>query len=235
MSAPARARPGRRISVKICGLTHPRQVGYCVEAGVHAGGLILAESGPRTLTITRATEIFDCARRQGLATVFVFRDQDEDFIRTCLASRAPDYLQFHGSESPEFCLLFGLNYIKSCPAERFVGDANATPDFRDFANYGERYNTAAAILLDHSQPGSGQSWTWRRLPPVLARRTIVAGGINNANVVRALSETGCAAVDVSSGVEAEPGRKDGVRIAQLMTTVRTQTAGSELADDTFSF
>ncbi|MCA8836859.1 MAG: phosphoribosylanthranilate isomerase [Proteobacteria bacterium] len=216
-------------------MTHPQQVGYCVEVGVHACGLVLAESGPRTLTIARATEIFDCARRQGLTTVFVFKDQGEDFIRTCLASRVPNYLQFHGSESPEFCLSFGLNYIKSCAAERFVGDESSATDFRDFANYCERYNTAAAILLDHSRPGSGQSWTWRRLPPALARRTIVAGGISSTNVVRALTETGCAAVDVSSGVEAEPGRKDEARIAQLMTAVRLYTAGAELAGDTFSF
>ena len=204
-----------RASIKICGLTHESQADDCRRAGVTACGMVMARKGPRQLLPGLARRIWEHCHALGLRTVLVFMDQGADFVRDCIAAMPADYLQFHGAEEAGYCEQFGVPFIKACPVGReAVGGDGALEPSRLSAYY-QRYSGAAAILLDHSCAGSGQSWRWQAIARRLGPRTIIAGGIDAGNVGEAVARTGIGAIDVSSGVEESPGRKSAASIAAL--------------------
>jgi phosphoribosylanthranilate isomerase len=128
-------------------------------------------------------------------------DQDAEAVRAVLSQVPLSLLQFHGSEEAGFCRQFGLPYIKALS----IGDETAL-------SAAERdYTDAAALLLDSHEPGglggTGKVFDWARIPQT-ARPLVLAGGLNPQNVARAVRQVKPWAVDVSSGVEDAPGRKN---------------------------
>lgn len=127
---------------------------------------------------------------------------------------ALDLLQFHGEESADFCAQFGIPYIRAARVQAGM----------DLLQYALRFSTAKALLLDAfvdgAHGGTGVAFDWSLIPGELPLPIIVSGGLHAGNVGNAIRALKPWAVDVSSGVEAEPGIKDHARLAAFMQGVR---------------
>jgi phosphoribosylanthranilate isomerase len=199
--------------VKICGITRVEDALHAAAEGVDAIGLVFYENSPRFVTTSRAKDI--CKKLPPfVTTVALFKDADADEIRHVLAEVPIDLLQFHGSESAEFCRQFARPYIK---ALGMAGEA-AVPKRID------AYSDARGILLDGHAPGAdggvGESFEWDMIPDDLEYPLILAGGLEVNNVAEAIRIVHPYAVDVSSGVESEKGIKDAALVTAFMKNVR---------------
>jgi phosphoribosylanthranilate isomerase len=197
--------------VKICGITNLDDALAAVDAGADAIGFVLAPSA-RQVTPAQADAIAR-ALPPFVAKVAVVVDQD---LAPILAECPVDGVQFHGRESPE--------QVGSCPRTRIK--ALRVREEKDLDAIRAYASAVDAILLDTYvegvQGGTGASFRWelaevaRRFgPPV-----ILAGGLTPANVGEAIRQACPYAVDVSSGVEAAPGRKDAAKFRAFIAAVR---------------
>jgi phosphoribosylanthranilate isomerase len=124
-----------------------------------------------------------------------------------------DLAQFHGNESAAFCTAFGRPYIKAVPMSGSV----------DPVRYAGDHPAASGFLLDSHAPGerggTGETFDWDRVPAQIGRPVVLAGGLGPDNVERAVRTVRPYAVDVSSGVETEPGIKSETLIQAFMRGV----------------
>ncbi|MBU0617527.1 MAG: phosphoribosylanthranilate isomerase, partial [Planctomycetes bacterium] len=182
------------------------------EAGVDALGFVFADS-PRRVTPPAATHIVS-GLPPLVSAVGVFVDDRAEAIAAIAQSVGLAAVQLHGDESPEDCARLSLKVIK-----RFNILENETPEMLRARM--ERYRVSA-YLLDPGA-GSGRTFDWslaRGLPGPL----IVSGGLTPANVGEAIRMLSPYAVDVSSGVECEPGRKDAEKVKAFIRAVRMADA-----------
>lgn len=196
--------------VKICGITRLEDARAAAANGADAIGLVFTAVSPRRVDIEQARAL--CAALPPfVGRVGLFMDQDAEFIRSVLARVPLNWLQFHGSESAEFCGAFDRPYIKAIP----MGGTGT----HDLAQYPD----AAALLLDSHAPGgaggSGKPFDWEGFAGP-DRPWILAGGLTADNVCDACRRLKPHAVDVSSGVEAAPGIKDAKLMARFIEAVR---------------
>lgn len=202
------------VRVKICGLTNLADALGAVEAGADALGFIFHPPSPRYLQPAVARDI---VRRLPpfVARVGVFVDVDADRARDVAREVGLDTLQFHGKETAEYCAGFaGYRVVK---AFRVEGPA-ALARLRGYDDH--------TWLLDSYVPGvlggTGQTFNWDLACEAvrLGGRVILAGGLVPENVARAVAAVRPYAVDVSSGVESAPGRKDPVRMREFVAAAR---------------
>jgi phosphoribosylanthranilate isomerase len=200
-----------RIKVKICGLTRVEDVQAAVRAGADAIGFVFTAS-PRRVSVETAIRLSSYVPA-GVSRVGLFLDQDRSEIQRVVDSVALDILQFHGCESEQQCSLYGLPWLKAVAMENAESVRRAEREFPG----------AAGLLLDsHSKGGrggSGESFDWSLSKPV-AKAIWLAGGLNPNNVGLAIQTVRPFAVDVSSGVEAEPGIKDATLLNAFVAAVR---------------
>ncbi len=202
-----------RTRVKICGITRQQDARDAVRFGADAIGLVFYPPSPRCVTLAQAAEIV--YRLPPFVTVVgLFVDADRHTIADAVAAARIDLLQFHGSESAEFCASQGRPWIK---AVRMKDDV-------DLIRVAQQYDQANALLLDTYRPGApggtGERFDWDRIPTALAERIILAGGLTSENVTEAVKRVRPYAVDVSGGVEAEAGVKDARKIDEFIRGVR---------------
>lgn len=200
-----------RVKIKICGLTRAEDVQAAVKAGADAVGFVFTAS-PRRISIEKAIELSACVPG-GVLRVGLFLDQDRSEIERVTGSVPLDILQFHGSETEHECNRFSLPWLKAVSMEDAESVIQAEKEFPG----------AAGLLLDsHSKGmrgGSGRSFDWSLSRPV-EKPVWLAGGLNENNVIEAIQTVRPYAVDVSSGVESEPGIKDPVRLKAFVKAVR---------------
>jgi len=206
-----------RTRIKICGITSSEDARTAAEAGADAIGLVFHPDSPRAVSIDRAAAI--CAALPAFVTaVGLFVDPDRSVVEAALAGCPLDILQFHGSETPEFCAGFGRRYLK---AVRMGPDAD--PQAAASA-YG-----AGRLLLDAFVPGqaggTGETFQWARIPAGISSEVVLAGGLTPANVGEAVRAVRPFAVDVSSGVEECPGVKSAERVTAFVQGVRDADNG----------
>ncbi len=201
------------VRVKICGITRREDALAAVAAGADALGFMFYAPSPRAMTVSAAAEI--CRLLPPfVAKVGVFVDATEEFIRETARECRLDTLQFHGRETPEFCGRFALPVIK---AFRVRGPESLT---------GLREYPTAAWLLDSFVPGqpggTGARFNWALAAQAAqyGRPILLAGGLTPGNVAEAIRQTQPYAVDVSSGVESAPGRKDLAKVGAFVAAVR---------------
>ena len=215
---------GRRLFVKVCGITSLEDALAAAEAGADAVGFVFWPGSPRCIAPARARAI-GARLPSAVVRVGVFVDARRERLERTADEARLDLLQLHGSEAPE--ALAGLPR----PAWKAlrVGD--------DFApELALRYERRAAGLLldarDASRPGgTGRSFDWRvaeRLRPSL-RFLILAGGLTPENVGAALRIASPDGVDVSSGVERSPGRKDPARVRAFVAAAREAARAGDAA------
>ena len=202
-----------RTRVKFCGMTRAGDVRLACELGVDALGFVLAPASPRCLATTDLPGL-RAAVSPLVDVVAVFMDPHASLVLDAIRRLRPTLLQFHGSEEDAFCRSFGIPFLKSLPMSGGPEEAVAIS---------KRYPSALAFLLDGHGPGQsggvGQAFDWASAPR-LARPLFVAGGLRPANVAEAIEVARPYAVDVSSGIEALPGIKDGERMRQFLQEVR---------------
>lgn len=203
----------RRTRVKICGITRVEDGLAAVAAGADAIGLVFYPASPRAVTLAQAAAI--CAALPPfVAAVGLFVDADSEQIARVLAQVPLSTLQFHGNETPAQCERFQRPYVK---ALRMRDETDVVAELG-------RYTHAQALLLDTYRAGTpggtGESFDWQRIPPAVAGRIVLAGGLNPDNVGIAVRQVRPYAVDVSGGVESAPGIKDHARVRAFIDAVR---------------
>jgi len=203
-----------RTRVKICGLTRIRDVETAVDSGADAVGFVFVSGSPRCLSFETAVNL--CRPVPAfIARVGLFLNPDVEFVRTALGRVPLNVLQFHGDENPAFCRQFGLPYIKAIRMQGENPVASAECEFAD----------AAGILADSHEPGgqggTGKQLDWQQVRPG-SLPLILAGGLNAENVASAIATVKPWAVDVSSGVETEPGVKSGSEIERFIREAKSE-------------
>ncbi len=200
-------------AVKICGITRVEDALAAAHAGAHAIGLIFAAESPRRVSIAIARNIV-AALPPFVTPVALFVDPRPEEVEQVLEEIGPRLLQFHGDEAPDFCVRFGVPYIKAARVGQGV----------DLLQCAGRHRAAKGLLLDAfvegSRGGTGSTFDWSLIPAKLPLPLILAGGLDPCNVGDAVRRVRPWAVDVSSGVEAAIGKKDAAKIAAFIRGVR---------------
>ena len=220
-------RPSFRTRIKFCGLTRAGDVRLAGELGVDAIGLIFAARSPRHVSPEAARNLRD-ALAPLVDVVALFMDNTVAQVRAAIAHARPTLLQFHGSEDDAFCRRFGLPYLKGIGLQ----DAEAEMSGRLLH---ARYPRAAGFVLDgHAagEPGgSGRRLDVSRIPDDMTKPFVLAGGLDPDNVYRAVRQASPWGVDVSSGIESEPGVKDGALMRRFVEQVRRADCVEQGEDD----
>jgi phosphoribosylanthranilate isomerase len=195
--------------VKICGIRSLAEARWAVNAEAWAIGFVFAPSS-RRITVEEAARIIK-ELPAGINKVGVFVDMNLSRVKDIVKSTGINMLQFHGSESPEYCSEWHLPVIKSFT----VRDEDSLLKVKYYQVY--------AHLFDTYQPGSaggtGKTFNWQLLHNIKPeQRTILAGGLNPSNVIEAIRLVKPFAVDVSSGVETG-GTKNRKLIEQFVSRV----------------
>ncbi|MBI2948988.1 MAG: phosphoribosylanthranilate isomerase [Verrucomicrobia bacterium] len=202
--------------VKICGITNLSDALAAVDAGADALGFMFYAESPRVVSETAAAEIIR-ELPPFVAKVGVFVNAPSERVTRLLDVCGLDTLQFHGDEPPEFCRQFRTKIIKAFR----VRDEKS---LRAMAAY-----ESEAWLLDAFVPGklggTGARFNWElaRQATALSPRVILAGGLTPANVSDAIRQVQPYGVDVSSGVEAAPGKKDPIKVRDFIAAVKAAT------------
>ncbi|SOD42192.1 phosphoribosylanthranilate isomerase [Nitrosovibrio sp. Nv4] len=201
------------IRVKICGITRVEDALAAVRLGASAIGLVFWRRSARHITPAKAREIV-AALPAFTTAVGVYVDPDGGWVEETSSVAGLNLLQFHGSESPEFCQQFTLPYIKAVRVREGV----------DLLQYATRYTGARGLLLDTyvegESGGTGHAFDWNLIPRHLPLPLILSGGLHSGNITEAIQQTHPWAVDVSSGVESAKGIKDVEKISAFMQGVR---------------
>jgi phosphoribosylanthranilate isomerase len=203
--------------IKCCGMTRVEDALLAARLGADAIGLVFTARSKRQVALARAREIV-VVLPPFVATVALFMDDDADLVRQVIEEVQPTLLQFHGSETDEWCAQFGRPFLKAIA----MGEgAAALPRLRD-------YRHAAGLLLDGhglgEAGGSGKAFDWSLLSGELTQPMILAGGLHAGNVADAVRLLRPWAVDVASGVESSPGVKDPDKLAAFIHAVHAVEA-----------
>jgi phosphoribosylanthranilate isomerase len=177
---------------------------------------VFAGDGPRRVHPQQA-RLMRAAMAPLVDAVALFQDNPAEEVREVVRLVRPSLLQFHGGEDDAFCRAFGVPYLKAIPMGGRARVPGALELHRDYPN-------AAGFVFDGNaagEPGGGgRAFDWSRLPGDLTKPALLAGGLKPGNVFDAVLATLPWGVDVSSGVESEPGIKDGERLRRFVEEVR---------------
>jgi phosphoribosylanthranilate isomerase len=202
-----------RTRVKICGITREDDAQVAVDCGVDALGFVFYDPSPRAVDVGRAAAIVS-GLPAFVTTVGLFVDATADRIAEVVQAVGVDLLQFHGSESAAFCASHGRPWMRALRMRPGI----------DLDAESERFAAARGLLLDAYRPGipggTGERFDWERIPPRLAPRIVLAGGLTPDNVRAAVRRVRPFAVDVSGGVEQAKGLKDADKIRRFIDEVR---------------
>lgn len=206
------------LRIKICGITREEDAWAAVDAGADALGFVFVPGTPRFIKPERAASI---TRHLPpfVSCVGLFVNADPALIRAAVTEARLDTVQLHGDESPEVGLLL-RGHVRVIQAFRVQGPKILLqlPNYR---------KSADAWLLDAYVPGAaggtGARFDWNLAVEAreLGHPLILAGGLKPENIADAVRQVRPFAVDVSSGVEISPGRKDSEKVQRLIAAARS--------------
>jgi phosphoribosylanthranilate isomerase len=208
--------------IKFCGITRPGDAQLALDAGAWAIGLIFFPGSPRRCDFDAAQEIAAAFKRRAeIAGVFV--NPTLEYVTQTADALDLTMIQLHGDEGPAFCSEVarrtGCKVIKAARVRSGADIQALEPFHTDFH------------LLDSYSPsvrgGSGETFAWELAPK--HRRggpVILSGGLNPSNVAEAVRAVRPFAVDVASGVESSPGRKDPAKLEAFAAAVASATPAS---------
>jgi phosphoribosylanthranilate isomerase len=204
----------RRTRVKICGITRVEDARVAVDCGADAVGFVCYPPSPRFVEAGRLRELA-AALPPFVTPVLLFVNATADDVLACLAQVPHALLQFHGDEARADCEVYGRPYLRAVRMGEGV----------DLLDCFESFPSATALLADAPAAGfggGGAVFDWARLPPLQRRALplVLAGGLNESNVMDAIVRVRPFAVDVSSGVESAPGIKSAARLRSFFAAVR---------------
>ncbi len=201
------------VKVKICGITSVADAQLAEAAGADMIGLMFYEQSPRYLSLEQAVEISRSVSPFVLK-VGVFVNPEETDVAEAIRACGLNLLQFHGDEPPEFCTQFGVMSMKAFR----VRDADSLKALTD-------YPTDAWLLDAYSKAGlggTGEKFNWDLAVEAskLGKPIFLAGGLTPENVGDAVQRVNPFAVDVSSGVESAPGKKDAAKVRAFVVAAK---------------
>src|SRR4051812_14961414 len=203
------------VRVKVCGITSLEDALAAVGAGADALGFNFHPASPRSVSIAQAAKIIRKVP-PFVTTVAVFVDPTLNLVRQVLFRCRMDMLQMHGQETPEFLANFPSDKVIKAQAVRNAASLKALV----------AYPAVSAFLLDAYHPGlaggTGKvfSWDLARKAQGLKKPIILAGGLNPENVADAVRQARPYAVDVASGVESAPGKKDKLKMTRFIKNAK---------------
>lgn len=199
--------------VKICGITNVEDAVECVRLGANMLGFVFADS-PRRVDIDTVKHI-DRVVGSDVKTVGVFTEETEEIVSIIRECRLT-YAQLHGGQSEEFARKLGAGCV--IRVARVENDNSIDALLQ--------YENAAFFLLDtyskDAAGGTGKTFDWNLAlrAKSLGKPLILSGGLNPNNVAEAIRVVRPFAVDVSSGVETCPGKKDPAKVKEFISNVR---------------
>jgi phosphoribosylanthranilate isomerase len=201
------------VRVKICGITNVADGLVAAEAGADMIGLMFYDKSPRHISLATAVEI-SRALPPHVQRVGVFVNPDAAQVMEAIAACGLNLLQFHGDETSDFCTQFGLMSVKALRVQNEKSIAAL-----------ENYHTDAYLLDAHSKSslgGTGEKFNWELAIEAqkFGKPIFLAGGLKPENVADAVRQVRPFAVDVSSGVESAPGKKDAAKVRAFIKSTR---------------
>ena len=193
--------------LKICGLTNEADAIHAAAAGATALGVVFAASSPRCVSPDRARDIVEAVPAD-VPVVGVFVNAPIDEIVAVVAHTGIRIVQLHGDEPQQYAAVLKVPVLRAAGVDVAL----------------EAWPTAT-LLLDAvsgvARGGTGQRVDWHAAAAIARRRkTVLAGGLTADNVAEAIAIVQPFGVDVSSGVEAAPGRKDPDKVSRFLDTAR---------------
>ena len=205
------------IPTKICGITNLSDAQAAAVHGASAIGFIFYEKSSRAISIEDA-KFISRHLSNDISKVGVFVNHDKAFIEKAIRSVSLNIIQLHGDETPGFCKQFEVPVLK---ALRIKDKASLSVM--------DQYNVAGFLLDTFSTKqygGTGETFDWSLLNGKLETPIILSGGLNPDNILDAIDSVNPAAIDVNSGVELSPGKKDHQKINLLFENLKnTNTSG----------
>lgn len=200
------------LKVKICGITNLDDAEKSVKLGADMLGFNFYQKSPRYIEPKKAAQIIS-KLPAFIQVVGVFVNEKYEKVRNIIEQCQLAWVQFHGDETPEYLKQFSTFNIRTMKAIR-VKDQNDVKKEKDYRT--------DAILFDAHTPGkfggTGSTFDWN-LVGNINKRIFLAGGINPDNVAKAAS-LGVYGIDVCSGVESEPGKKDFKKMKKLFENIK---------------
>jgi len=209
------------LSVKICGLTRETDVDAAVDAGANLVGFVFFPPSPRSISVARAAELTTRVPKD-VIKVALSVDADDALLADITANAGIDMMQFHGSEPPqrvaEARARYGLPMMKALA----IGGA-------EDVDRAHRYEAVVDWLMFDAKPprsatrpgGNALAFDWQLVAGESWEKPwLLAGGLTPENVREAVRVSGAAALDVSSGVEDEPGIKNAAKIRQFIVVAK---------------
>jgi phosphoribosylanthranilate isomerase len=197
------------VFVKVCGTTSEQDALLAVAMGADAIGFIFAPS-PRQVPPSLVADIVKRLPPE-IMTVGVFRDEAASRVVEIVHTTGLRAAQLHGHEPPDV-----TRWVKARVPTVIKAFAAGGPGVKDAREHG-----ADVVMIDNPQPGSGQVFDWSLASDVSgAVKLLLAGGLNAGNVTDAIVTVHPWGVDVCTGVEVEPGRKDPRKVREFVTAVR---------------
>ena len=199
--------------IKICGITKSEDAAFVAECGADAVGLIFHPKSPRYVAPETVKQIIRKLPAD-ITTVGVFVDLNPQQVKDIVAFCGLDMVQLHGSESPAYCGGFPKSHVIKAWAPQTEDDLEQLKEY-----------PVQAILVDAYDPvrhgGTGERADWDLAARVKETHPLIlAGGLSMANIQEAIECCSPHAVDINSGVEDSPGRKDHQKVKALIELVR---------------
>ena len=193
-----------KLFIKICGVTNDYDLKDLIKLDIDAIGFNRDKNSPRYVSL----EFLESSSRffnKKISPVIVFVNESREEIEKAISFFKNPILQFHGDESQEFCSSFNLPFIKAISMNK-----------KDYMKQILDFDDAFAILLDSGgqkiRGGTGKTFDWKLIPKEIKNNLIIAGGLNSNNITTLIKNYVPYGIDLASGVESRPGKKD---IAQL--------------------
>jgi len=201
------------IKIKICGITNLEDALNAANCGSDALGFIFYQKSPRYVAPEVAREIIEKLPPE-IKKVGVFVNQAADTVRELLEFCGLDMIQLHGDESPDYCRQFPASTLIKAFSLRSANDLLKLKSY-----------SVKAILVDTYDPerygGTGKKANWELAVTVKETHPLIlSGGLNAANIRQAIEIVSPYAVDINSGAEISPGKKDPELVRKIIEIVR---------------
>lgn len=212
--------------IKICGITNKEDALCAAKLGAAALGFIFYPPSGRYISPEQVRKIINILP-QSLVKVGVFVNENATEVKRIVEYCGLDFVQLHGDESHEYCFHFPAAQIIKAVELKNEDDLNHALDY-----------DVAAILVDRRHAGlyggTGKKANWELAQRIKNKKLLIlSGGLNEANVKKALEKIAPQALDINSGVEKSPGQKDHIKMARIFDVVRK--INSEMDDTALIF
>ena len=211
--------------VKICGLSTEETLDAALVAGADMVGFVFFPKSPRFISLDKAATLAKRARGRA-ETVALVVDMDDAAIGDVIDAVKPDWLQLHGQETNERVVAIRKQFAAKMMKAVGIGAPSDLAVAKNYVTVADRLLLDAKPPKDATRPGgNARAFDWKMLagfqPGV---PYLLSGGLTPANVAEAIAITGAPGVDVSSGVETAPGKKDAALIRAFIANARAAVA-----------